>query len=361
MKKIRVHLKENSYDIYIGTKIWSELPRVLASLQLPGDAVVVTNTMIGKLYGRLLRSSIIEKIKSIQFFEVPDRETSKSFIEAKNLIEKIADYGLKKKIFIIALGGGVIGDLAGFVASIYKRGIPYIQVPTTFLAQIDSAIGGKVGIDLAIGKNLVGSFYQPRLVWCDLSVLSTLSQRQMCNGLAECIKYGTIRDKYLFQYIERHLKKILELDLRCLEYVVHRCTEIKVRVVEEDEKEKKGLRSILNYGHTIGHAIETATHYRFYYHGEAITLGMRVAGNLAQRLNLLKRSDRLRIERLLTSAGLPQKIKQMNPSGILRAMASDKKFKSGKNRFVLATQIGKVKVVEQVPRKFIHEAIKEYL
>ena len=274
------------------------------------------------------------------------------------LLERIAAQDVHKKIFIIAFGGGVIGDLAGYIAATYKRGVPYIQVPTTLLAQIDSAIGGKVGIDLKTGKNMAGAFYQPKVVLSDVDFLKTLSQRQVRNGLAEAVKYGIIRDKILFTYIAKHYPKLLRLNPEALTKVVLKCSAIKADVVRQDERETKGIRTILNFGHTVGHAIEAASGYDHYHHGEAVALGMRVAADISTRLGLLNFKEAIRIHQVLDNIGLPQKIRKVSIKSILARMQHDKKFRAGKNRFVLATAIGRVKVLEGVPLRIVTQAIK---
>ncbi len=357
MKVIPVSLKENSYKIMIGRHMLSHLGRTLRSLHVGKDAVIITHPVIDRWHGRKIVRALQNDGFQVKVFTVPEGEKSKSARTAFQLMGKIARYDVKRKLFIIALGGGVIGDLAGYVAAAYRRGIPYIQVPTTFLAQIDSAIGGKVAIDLPVGKNLVGAFYQPKLVWSDVAVLSTLSRRQMRNGLAEAVKYGVIRDRKLFDYLEKNHKKLLSYDLSALEQVVMRCSQIKANIVIADEKETKGLRTILNFGHTIGHAIETASHYSNFQHGEAVAMGMRVALEISQKLGYIHPSLSFTVVKLLSAIGLPTQIKGVKISSILRTMAHDKKFKAGKNRFVLATKIGQVKVAEGVPLEIVRQSI----
>jgi len=358
--KIRVGLKDRSYDIIIGDHLLSRAGQYARLLPLGTDAVIVTNHFVHKTYGTALITSLKKTGCTVKIFEVPDSEQSKSAKVAFELLNKIASYDVNKKIFIIAFGGGVVGDVAGFVAAIYKRGVPYIQIPTTFLAQIDSAIGGKTAIDLPTGKNLVGAFYQPKMVLSDAAVLSTLNQRQIRNGLAEAVKYGVIADKSLFAYIFRNYKKLLALDPKTLLDVVIKSSQIKVRVVENDERETNGLRMILNFGHTVGHAIETAGGYERYHHGEAIALGMRIAADIACQLDLFSRNNSLRLETLLSNIGLSERIQGVRLNYILQAMAHDKKFKAGKNRFVLPVQIGKVKIWEGIPESIIQRAIKKY-
>lgn len=361
MHHIPVTLKENSYKITVGANILSSLGAALKPLRLGTDAVIVTNPGIQKRHGAKLVAGLRNNGFAVKTIEIAPGERSKSAQGAFVLLSNIARYDINKKIFIVAFGGGVIGDLAGFVAAIYKRGVPYVQVPTTLLAQIDSAIGGKTAIDLPVGKNLVGAFYQPKVVFSDIATLSTLDKRQIRNGLAEAVKYGIIQDKSLFEYIDAHAAHLLKADPKIFTEVVLRCSRIKARVITADEKETKGIRTILNFGHTVGHAIEAGAGYDFYHHGEAIALGMRVATDISCRLNLLSRAEAKKIGALLSKLGLPKEIRKVKLPQILAHMAHDKKFQAEKNKFVLATAIGRVKVVENVPLSTIKSAIKTYL
>lgn len=358
MKSISVPLKENAYDIVIGHNILSKLGAKLKSLKIGKDAIIITNPAINKYHGKTLISGLKKSGFSVKILEVPAGERSKSAKSAFRLIEEIAQYDRLKRTFIIAFGGGVIGDLAGYVAAAYKRGIPYVQVPTTLLAQADSAIGGKVAIDLACGKNLVGAFYQPKIVWSDVAVLSTLTKRQIRNGLAEAVKYGIIADQKFFKYIVENYKQLLGLDSKALTHVVEWSSRIKRNVVVVDEKETKGVRAILNFGHTIGHAIEAAGKYNQYHHGEAVALGMRVAANISCQKRMCKSKDVTALNEILLSIGLPDRIKGVKTADILRIMKHDKKFLSGKNRFVLMSRIGKVKILEDISPTVIKRAIK---
>jgi 3-dehydroquinate synthase len=258
------------------------------------------------------------------------------------------------------LGGGVIGDLTGFAASIYKRGIPYIHIPTTLLAQVDSAIGGKTAIDLPVAKNLVGSFYQPKIVISDTSLLSSLSPRQIRNGLAECIKYAVIGDKKLFGYIENNYKKALAHDAKVLAHIILSCARIKSRIVGEDELDKKGKRIVLNLGHTIGHAIESASGYAERYdHGESIAIGMVCATCISSRMGLIKEDDGQRIIALIKKCGLPVKLKGLKISRIYGSLLHDKKFIHGTNRFVVPIGIGKVRIIHGIGKAIIIKSIKD--
>ena len=361
MNCVRVALRENSYSIVIGEKILPKAGMFLRKLSIGQDAVIITNRHIKKLHGTSLALSLRRCDFSVKFFEVPDSEQSKSAGLAFSLIQKIAAYDVQRKIFIIAFGGGVIGDLAGFVAAVYRRGIPYVQIPTTLLAQIDSSIGGKTAIDLSAGKNLVGAFYQPKLVLSDISVLSTLKPRQIRNGLAEAVKYGVIQDKNLFSYIERNYQKLLSCNQTALQKVVVNCSRIKANITSFDEKEKKGVRTILNFGHTVGHAIEAAGCYDSYHHGEAIALGMRVASGISCRMGLLSPKDSARLDGLLSRIGLPARIQKISLSDILNKMSHDKKFRGKKNRFVLALSIGRVIVREEISFSVIKAAVEELM
>lgn len=360
MNTVHVRLKSNSYPIMIGPGILSSLPGILTKLKIGHDAVVITDKSVEKLYARKVAAVLKSKGFSVKVLSVAAGEKSKSADVAMRLVEKIAAYDVDREIFIVALGGGVIGDLAGFVAAIYKRGIPYVQMPTTLLAQIDSAIGGKVGVDLSVGKNLAGAFHQPKAVFSDVEFLTTLDQRQVRNGLAEAVKYGVILEGALFMYLEKNFDRFLSLDPEVLTKVVRACSRIKADVVSKDEKETKGLRMILNFGHTLGHALENAAGYDRYHHGEAVALGMRMASHISCRKGILAPADAQRINRLLSHIGLPQTFEGVSREKILSAMRHDKKFVAGKNRFVLARKIGSVEVVSGIPMALIREAIAKY-
>ncbi len=358
MKQIHVGLKKRGYDIVIGSAMLGSLGRFLKKAGCDGTAMIITNPSIKKLWGKkmalALRNSGIEAI----FLDIADTEKSKSIATSLKLLNKISSSSRSKKVFIIALGGGVVGDVGGFVASIYKRGIPYIQMPTTLLAQVDSAIGGKVAIDLKVGKNLAGAFYQPRLVFSDTAFLSTLPKRQIANGVSEVIKCAVIKDPSLFNFLERNLSRILRLDKSSMEYVILKTSAIKARLVEKDEYDKLGIRIALNYGHTIGHAIEAASGFsKRYTHGEAVSIGMAAANFIAVQRGLLSEYTSQRIHRLLEKTGLPTKTKGIDPQKIYDAHLHDKKFTGRKNRFVLISDIGKIRVVEEIPEKLIKKAI----
>lgn len=362
MKKIRVHLKERSYDILVGNGLLRDCGRILKRLGLGRDAVIITNRTLHRRYGSRIASSFRKAGLNCRFELVPDSEKAKSLSLLTRLICRISEYDRKGAAFIAAFGGGVIGDLAGFVASVYRRGVPYVQIPTTLLGQVDSAIGGKVAVDLPSAKNLAGAFYQPRIVLSDTDILTSLGPRQIRSGIAEIIKYGVIKDASLFAYLEKSHKKILNMEPAALEHVIARSAAIKASVVERDELDNKGLRIMLNYGHTIGHAIEAACRFsKRYSHGEAVAIGMAAAAGIAARLNVLNSRDRDRIAALIENCGLPTSARGLKARAIYEAYLHDKKFIRGRNRFVLPERIGSVRIVGSVPEKMVKEAIKRSL
>lgn len=361
MKAIKVKLKNRSYEIIIGCGVINSLGRQIAKLNLGTTAYVITNRTIKNKYGRRLNKALNNGKISVRFKLVADSEKSKSIKTASSVIEDITRYDKRRRLFIIAFGGGVVGDLAGFIASIYKRGTTYIQLPTTLLAQVDSSIGGKTAVDLMEGKNLVGAFYQPSLVLSDTNFLRSLPPRQMRCGLAEIIKYAIIKDPELFRYLEKKYQDILKKKNSCLETIVSRCSRIKADIVSLDEKEERGIRTILNFGHTFGHALEAAGGYKGYNHGEAVALGMLVSSGISEKLGLLNRCVAQRIEQLIEKTGLPVKIRGVALKKIIKAYYRDKKFIAGKNKLVLIKNIGLTKIVQDVPLGIIKEALKERL
>lgn len=359
MKKITVNLGRESYPIVIGYNILNLLPRYLKSLGLPREIFIITNSRIQKHYAKEISRSLKSSGFLCKFYLTIDSEKAKSINNAVRIVDNLASYAKQKKITILALGGGVIGDLSGFLSSIYKRGVPLVQVPTTLLAQIDSSIGGKTAIDLRMAKNLIGTFYQPKLVFCDLGVLKTLDKRQVRAGLSEALKYAAIKDERLFNFLEQNYHSVFSGDRQTLEHLVYSCARIKAGIVALDEKEEKGLRTILNFGHTIGHAIEAAGGYSRYNHGEAIALGMLAASRMSENLGLLSSSACQRISALIASLGLPLEISGIRQEDVLAAYRLDKKFIGRLNRFVLLKGIGRAVVYENVPEKIICNAVSE--
>jgi 3-dehydroquinate synthase len=358
MRNVTVPLGARSYTIRIGTGLLAGLGRACARLKLGRRCAVVSDSHVAPRYGRAVVQSLREAGFDPILIAVPAGELSKNPRVAAGLYDRLAAHRLERRAFVMALGGGVVGDLAGFVAATFLRGVEFVQVPTTLLAQVDSSVGGKVGVNLKAGKNLVGAFHQPRLVVCDLDTLGSLPDREYRAGLAEVIKYGVIRDATLFSRLERGMPSLLARDPNVLKGVVARCCEIKADVVARDEREG-GLRAILNFGHTIGHAIEAVSRYGRYLHGEAIAIGQVLAARLSVRRFGLRPEEANRIERLLASAGLPTRAR-FGPSRqreLIEAMRRDKKVVDAEIRFVLAERIGRVQFGQNVPIDAIVEVL----
>lgn len=358
MTNVKVSLGKRSYEIKIGTGLLGRLGRECRVLGLSNRCAIITDSNVGPRYAAKARAALVKAGFEPVLISVPSGETAKSLKTVQVCYDQLAAARLERKSFVVALGGGVVGDLAGFVAATYLRGIPFVQVPTSLLAQVDSSVGGKVGVNLKAGKNLVGAFYQPRLVLCDLQSLGSLPERELRAGLAEVIKYGIIYDAGLFQRLERELPALLKREPRKLGAVVARCCEIKAEVVRQDEREG-GLRAILNFGHTIGHAFEAISHYGKYLHGEAISIGQVAAARLSTELSGLPRRDVERIYDLLKRAGLPTEVKvsEQEKRKLLEAMKLDKKVSRGEVKFVLARRIGKVEFGKSVPSAALERVI----
>lgn len=358
MRIVPVRLGERSYAIKIGAGLLRRLGAECARLKLGRRAAIITDASVGPLFATTARQSLLDAGFEPVLITVPAGETAKNLKVAQSCYDQLAAHRLERNSFVVALGGGVVGDLAGFVAATYLRGIPFVQVPTTLLSQVDSSVGGKVGVNLAAGKNLVGAFYQPKLVLCDLDALKTLPSRQFASGLAEVIKYGIIYDARFFGRLERDLPQLIKLAPPALTAVIARCCEIKADVVGQDETES-GLRAILNFGHTIGHAIENIFGYGKYLHGEAIAIGQVLAAQLSVALHGLPPPEAVRIAQLLARAGLPVTIK-LSPAQrqkLFAAMLLDKKVSAGEVKFVLARRIGTVDFGCQVPQTAIVQTL----
>ncbi|MCL4499096.1 MAG: 3-dehydroquinate synthase [Actinobacteria bacterium] len=353
---IQVNLGQRSYEVKIGSGLLDRFGEVLAESLAPRRAALITNDEIWSLHGGRLGKSLDGSCIRYQKITVPDGESAKSLPIAEEVYGQLIEAGFERGEPIVAFGGGVVGDLAGFLAATYLRGVPLVHVPTTLLAQIDSSIGGKVAINHPRGKNLIGMFYQPTFVFSDVDVLRTLDLSQLRNGLAEAIKYGFIWENGPLDYIEEHLDAILDADAAVIAPLVRDCSAIKARIVEIDERDR-GLRAILNYGHTFGHAIETSSHYAFS-HGEAISIGMHFAARLSAKLGMVDESVVQRHDKLLTRAGLPTKASRVNIESVIRAMSVDKKRQGGENLFVLLEGIGRP-VVRPVPDDVVIELIVE--
>lgn len=354
--KIPVRLGERSYPIAI-TDSYRQLPAWLAPLKLSRYGWIISHRVLLTRHGQDLLGPLRRAGWSLHTLSIPASETSKSLAVAERVIDRISRTTTMRLPVLFAFGGGVVGDLTGFVAAVFRRGIPYVQLPTTLLAQVDSAIGGKVGVDLSHGKNLVGAFYQPRFVCNNISLLRSLPLRQRRSGLAEVIKYGVIADRTLFEFLETHLTACLRLELRAVRVMVERSCRIKAKVVSRDERETGGRRTHLNFGHTLGHALEAATGYRRWTHGEAIAIGMCGAACLGVDVGLFPEADFDRLVRLIRAAGLPTEAKGVSPPAVMRALRYDKKFIHGRPRWVLPKRIGAVEVREDVPEAVVRRML----
>jgi len=358
MRTVSVPLAGRSYSIFIEAGLLPSLGAECSKLGLGRRCAVISDSRVVPKYGKATLASLRDGGFEPSLLRIPAGETAKRLRIAERCYDKLAAHRFERNSFIVALGGGVVGDLAGFVAATYLRGIDFVQVPTTLLAQVDSSVGGKVGVNLPAGKNLVGAFHQPRLVLCDIDTLKTLPARELRAGLAEVIKYGIIYDAQLFTRLEQDLPRLLKLDRECLVEVVARCCEIKAEVVSQDERES-GLRSILNFGHTIGHALEAISGYGKYLHGEAIAIGQVAAARLSHRQLGLQPTDVSRIEAAFVAAGLPTRVHltKSQMARLFEAMRVDKKVSGGEIKFVLAKRIGEVVPGQQVSPTAIAEAL----
>jgi len=352
MRTVQVPLGERSYAIRIGVDTLDQAGAAIAACTEARRAVVVTVPEVGRRYGaRLERSLRCCGIKCRRLV-VADGERSKSLRVLGKLYEDLLDFDADRGTAVIALGGGVVGDLAGFLAATWMRGVPFVQVPTTMLAMADASVGGKVAVDLPRGKNLVGAFHQPRLVWMDLATLRSLPRRQRANGLVEVIKHGVIRDVALFERFERDIERVLDLEPGPTLDVLERSCQIKAEVVAQDEREA-GLRMILNFGHTLAHAIETLLGYRKLLHGEAVGIGMVFAARRSEAMGLAPAGVAERIEALLQRAGLPTEPPDLPRRAYLDALRVDKKRKDGQLRFIAVRELGKAEIVRLSPAEIL--------
>ncbi len=349
---IRVALAERSYDIRIGTNYLQSSGEFVAACLPCRHAVLITDENVERPHAQTVAASLAADpglAATVDLLVLESGESSKSLDSAAALWEKLLELQADRKSVVVAIGGGVIGDLAGFVAATFARGIPFLQVPTTLLAQVDSSVGGKVGINLPGAKNMVGAFWQPSGVLIDTAVLKTLPDREYRSGLAEVVKYGVILDAEFFEFLEQHVAELNERQHEALRYIVRRSCQLKANVVSQDEREETGLRAVLNYGHTFCHAIETLTGYGTYLHGEAVAIGMVCASRLAERLGRISPVITDRQLALLSALGLPTELPRLDPTEMVSVMSRDKKAEQGQLRFVLPTRLGNVETVKDVP------------
>ncbi len=355
METVTVNLGARSYPIHIGSGVLSDIGALLQERQLRTKQVaVVTDTSVAQYYREPLVHSLTAAGYEPLVIELPPGEQQKSLATLSGLYDTLIKERLERRAPLIALGGGVIGDLTGFAAATFQRGVPFVQVPTTLLAQIDASVGGKTAVNHPSGKNLIGAFYQPRLVLIDVDTLKTLPRREFLAGVAEVIKYGAILSPDLFILLEERLETLLALDPLLLTGIIKTCCQLKALVVEEDETEG-GYRAILNFGHTLGHAVESATAYTRFLHGEAVAVGMAFAARLSAQHGLCREATQERICRLIQQAGLPLKVpKTLTKEDLIRGLQADKKVEDGKVKFVCLEEIGKTRFMHMSAQDILH-------
>jgi len=358
VQQVSIALDERSYSIAIGTDLL-DTPAFYADLPAATSALIVSNTTVAPLYAERLRAVLQQRYANVDVVALPDGEEYKTWETLNLIFDALLGHGCDRKTVLFALGGGVVGDMTGFAAASYMRGVPFVQVPTTLLAQVDSSVGGKTAINHPLGKNMIGAFYQPQLVLCDLATLNTLPVRQLSAGLAEVIKYGPIADMAFMDWLENHIDDLLARDIPALAYAVRRSCEIKAWVVGQDERES-GLRAILNFGHTFGHAIEAGMGYGAWLHGEAVGAGMVMAAELSCRLGLVDAAFVARLTTLVQRAGLPVRGPVLdatdNAGRYLELMRVDKKAEGGAIRFVLIDGPGQA-VMRAAPDDLVRAVI----
>jgi 3-dehydroquinate synthase len=357
MKQLQVELNDKGYPIYIGTGLLRQKELLVKHIKSK-QVLIVTNTTISPLY----LGDVIKSLKNFQIevVELPDGEQYKNLENLTKIFDQLLKKKYSRNATLIALGGGVIGDMGGFAAACYQRGIPFIQIPTTVLAQVDSSVGGKTGVNHPLGKNMIGAFYQPQCVIADIDVLDTLDDRQLSAGIAEVIKYGLIRDLKFFEWLEKNISLLFARDKDAFAYIIERSCINKAEIVAEDEFEA-GIRAILNLGHTFGHAIETGMGYGEYLHGEAVSIGIGYAADLSRRMKWITNSDVSRILSLLKQAKLPVvPPKEMDVSRFIELMSVDKKNVDGKIRLILLESIGKATLPINIDQSLLEQTLKNY-
>ena len=354
-RRIAIDSENGRYEVVYGAGVLPEAGSRIKSLLRNSGVFLLCSPRVARHWRRTLERALRSaRLRRTIVFD--DREESKSISTVERVCRELVRAGADRRALLVAAGGGVVGDVAGFVAASYLRGVGLVHIPTTVVAQVDSAIGGKTGVNLPDGKNLVGAFYSPRLVLADPVTLKTLPSRDFRSGLYEVIKYGVIVDKRLFTYLESSIEALANRDAEALDFVIPRCIQSKARVVSRDERES-GLREILNFGHTFAHAFETATRYRKYLHGEAVGWGMIAASRLAGRMGLLAEENAVRIERLVRRVGPLPALPATKPSRLVEIMQSDKKTRGGKLRFVLSPKIGSADTFGPVAPKLVAEVL----
>lgn len=361
LKTLHVALGTRSYEIEIGTNLLQLCGEKIGALVKGRQAAVITDSNVGPLYARTVQESLEQQGFAVTVVTIPAGESSKSWQQAEQILTVLLEQKFHRDSCVIALGGGVVGDLAGFVASVYQRGVAFFQIPTSLLAQVDSSVGGKVAVNHALGKNMIGAFYQPRLVLIDLDTLQTLEQRHWQNGLAEVVKYGVIYDEAFFQYLQTNSAAILQRDVAISAEVIARCCQLKADVVALDETEG-GVRAKLNYGHTIGHGLELAGHYQGYLHGEAVAVGMVLAARYAAEHGMCDGTVEAAVKDLLQQFQLPVQVDDnLALDEIVNGMLLDKKVQDGQLVFILPETIGRVKIVKGISQEAVSALLRKEL
>ena len=356
---VHVNLGPRSYDIEVGTGNLPGLGRFMHQRATVTHAVVIADEKVVDTHAATAIESMRAANIRADLLKVPSGEGSKSIAMAERLWNALAEICADRKTLLVAVGGGVVGDLAGFIAATFTRGLRFVQVPTTLLSQVDSSVGGKVGVNLPTAKNMVGAFWQPLGVLIDTSTLNTLPVREYQSGLAEVVKYGVILDESFFTYLEHHIAELNRRDPQVLAAIIARSCRLKAQVVEVDEREETGARAVLNYGHTFAHAFETVTAYGSLLHGEAVSIGMMCAARLAHALGRIESSMVLRQSKLLAALGLPIEVPAVDTEAVLAAMSRDKKVEHGQLRFVLPTRLGHVELVGDIPQVQARKALTQ--
>jgi len=355
---VDVALGERSYSIEIGAGAIARAGDFLKARLQPARVVLVTDENVVEPHATRVADSIAAANIDVDILTIEPGEAEKSVASAEGLWQKLLEIGADRRTVVVAVGGGVVGDLAGFVAATFARGLPFVQVPTTLLAQVDSSVGGKVGVNLPGAKNMVGAFWQPHGVLIDIDTLATLGEREYLSGLAEVVKYGVILDAEFFDFLESHAAELRARAAQTLIHTIARSCQLKAQVVAADEREETGIRAVLNYGHTFCHAFETLTGYGTLLHGEAVSIGMACAARLAQSMGRVDADFVRRQHALLIALGLPVATPRLDPSDVLSVMARDKKTAAGKLRFVLPTRMGHVELVSGVEQSAVLAALE---
>jgi 3-dehydroquinate synthase len=359
IQTVRVELDRRAYDIDIGTSLIESSGSSISRKCGLRHAVIITDTNVQRPHAVRIGESLADCDINVDVLTIDAGETSKSLETVEALWSALLESGADRRTVVIAVGGGVVGDVAGFVAACYARGLAFVQVPTTLLAQVDSSVGGKVGINLPEAKNMVGAFWQPQYVLIDTSVLETLPQREYRAGLAEVVKYGVILDGDFFSFLEGNVASINRRDDEVLQAIIARCCRLKADVVESDEREETGRRAVLNYGHTFGHALEAVTGYGQLLHGEAVSIGMLCAARLAASLGMIEAGLVARQSALLSALNLPIAVPDVDREAMIAAMRHDKKTQHGQLRFVLPTRLGYVELTDNVGPSLVRASLEQ--